>query len=111
MNINCSRSIYGSGVDTASVDFGQSRDFKTHRIFGAKNIWGLENLNNVEKLPPKGFQLFNMAYKGREGSGGPSRVIAILDDGKSNSSVSLNPSTTSGVIILFFINLLYSYIK
>ena len=48
------RNIYGTGVDTASVDFGQSKKFTTHQIFGANNIWGLENLNNVNKLPPKG---------------------------------------------------------
>ena len=48
------RNIYGTGVDTASVDYGQSKTFKTHQVFGANNIWGLENLNNVNKLPPKG---------------------------------------------------------
>ena len=48
------RNIYGTGVDTASVDYGQSKTFKTHQVFGANNIWGLENLNNVDKLPPKG---------------------------------------------------------
>ena len=84
--IVANRNIYGIGVDTPSTDYGQSKDFKTHKIISAKNIWGLENLNNVEKLPSHGFTLHNMVYKGRIGSGGPSRVIAILNSPSNDSS-------------------------
>ena len=74
-------------MDTPSVDYGQSKDFQTHRIFGSHNIWGIENLNNVEKLPAKGFTIYNMAYKSTQGSGGPSRVIAVF-----NSSLAIIPN-------------------
>ena len=80
------RNIYGIGVDTPSTDYGQSKDFKTHKIISAKNIWGLENLNNVEKLPSHGFTLYNMVQKVQVGSGGPSRVIAVLNSDSNNSS-------------------------
>ena len=80
------RNIYGIGVDTPSTDYGQSKDFKTHKIISAKNIWGLENLNNVEKLPSRGFTLYNMVQKVQVGSGGPSRVIAVLNSDSNNSS-------------------------
>ena len=68
----------GIGIDTASIDYGQSSDFKTHQIMGKNNVWGLENLNNLNGLPHNNFEIFNMVHKLREGSGGPSRVIAVL---------------------------------
>ena len=96
------RNIYGAGIDTASIDYGQSRDFKTHQIFAANNIWNLENLNNVDKLPAKGFNVYNMVYKGREGSGGPSRVIAVFDK-SANSSTSNAKSSLINLIVAMLI--------
>jgi hypothetical protein len=34
--------IKALGVDTASVDYGQSKDFKTHQLLYAENIIGLK---------------------------------------------------------------------
>ena len=96
------RVIYAIGVDTASVDFGQSKDFQSHQIFYQKNIWGLENLKNVDKLPAKGFMIYNMVYKSRDGSGGPSRVIAVLkDDSSTNTNASDVKGKLSKIAILF----------
>ena len=92
-------------MDTASVDYGQSKNFKTHQILAAQNVWNLENLNNVNKLPPNGFTVYNMAYKSKEGSGGPSRVIAIIDP-ITNSSSKL--STTLSALMIF--PLIFSYL-
>jgi kynurenine formamidase len=92
-------------VDTASVDYGQTKDFKSHQILAAQNIWNLENLNNVNKLPPNGFTLYNMAYKSKEGSGGPSRVIAIIEPISSSSSKA--STKLSAVMIL---PLIFSYL-
>ena len=103
------RNIYGAGIDTASIDYGQSKDFKTHQIFAANNIWNLENLNNVDKLPPKGFYVYNMVYKGREGSGGPSRVIAIFDKSTNNSPSNAKSSlilSTAMLLLLRVLNIL-----
>merc|ERR1712142_121327 len=77
------RKIVGLGIDTPSTDKGQSRVFKTHQILGQANIWGLENLARTEELPSKGFVVYNMVHKLEEGSGGPTRVIAILDSAAS----------------------------
>ena len=45
---------------------------------GKSNVWGLENLNNLADLPGTGFQVYNMVHFLKEGSGGPSRVVAAI---------------------------------
>ncbi|AVP99429.1 cyclase [Ahniella affigens] len=66
------------GVDTASIDIGQSKDFQVHRIAAAKNVAGLENLNGLDRLPPVGASVVALPMKIEGGSGGPVRVIALL---------------------------------
>ncbi len=66
------------GVDVASIDYGQSKDFIVHRIAAARNVPGLENLTELDKLPPTGATLIALPMKIEGGSGGPVRVIAIL---------------------------------
>ena len=66
------------GVDSASIDFGSSRDVPEHRIAAARNVPGLENLANLERLPPRGALVVALPMKIGGGSGGPVRVIAIL---------------------------------
>merc|ERR1712179_479264 len=72
-------------IDTPSTDKGQSRQFRTHRILGQANIWGLENMARTEELPSKGFMVYNMVHKLEGGSGGPTRVVAILDSAASKA--------------------------
>ena len=66
------------GVDTASIDYGQSRDFMVHRIAAAANVGGLENLTNLEELPEAGFNVIALPMNIRGGSGSPVRVIALV---------------------------------
>lgn len=66
------------GVDAASIDYGQSRDFMVHRIAAAKNVPGLENLMNLHELPPTGAVVVALPMKNEGGSGGPLRAIAII---------------------------------
>lgn len=73
------RKARGLGVDTLSVDYGMSRDFAVHHILGKANRYGLENLARLEKLPPRGFYLFVAPIKIETGTGGPTRVLAILE--------------------------------
>ena len=101
------RVIYATGVDTASVDFGQSKDFQSHQIFSQKNIWGLENLKDVDKLPAKGFIIYNMVYKGRDGSGGPSRVIAVLKDTNANASDANGKLSKLAILICLILHFYY----
>ncbi len=71
------RDAVGIGVDTMSLDFGASKDFKTHVTWLPAGRWGLENVANLTKVPPSGAMVFVGAPKVAGGSGGPTRVIAI----------------------------------
>ena len=70
------RKIKAVGIDVASVDYGQSKDFKTHQILYEQNISGFENVANLDKLPVKGAYVFALPMKIKGGSGGPLRIIA-----------------------------------
>lgn len=65
------------GLDTASIDYGGSKDFIVHRIVAEHNVPGLENLDNLERLPATGFTLIALPMKIEGGSGGPVRVVAL----------------------------------
>jgi len=72
------RRIRAVGIDTASIDYGQSKDFRTHRILAEANVYGLENVANLDKLPAKGATLIALPMKIAGGSGAPVRIIALL---------------------------------
>lgn len=73
-----SRGIRAAGIDTPSLDYGRSKDFLAHRILFAENIYGLENIANLERLPAKGATLIALPMKIAGGSGGPTRIVALL---------------------------------
>lgn len=66
------------GVDAASIDYGQSRDFLVHRVAAARDVPGLENLTNLEALPARGAVVIALPMKIEGGSGGPLRAIALV---------------------------------
>jgi kynurenine formamidase len=72
------RKIKAVGVDVASVDYGQSKDFKTHQILYAENILGFENVANMDTLPVRGAFIIAMPMKIKSGTGGPLRIIAWI---------------------------------
>lgn len=72
------RKIKAVGVDVASVDYGQSKDFKTHQILYAENIVGFENVANIDALPVKGAYVIALPMKIKGGTGGPLRMIAWI---------------------------------
>jgi kynurenine formamidase len=72
------RSIKAIGLDTASIDYGQSTLFESHRILYEKNIPAFENVANLDQLPVKGFSVIALPMKIKGGSGGPLRIIAII---------------------------------
>lgn len=71
-------SAVGIAVDTLSLDYGISPDFATHYAWLASGHWGLEAAANLDQLPAKGATLIVGAPKVRGGTGGPSRVIALV---------------------------------
>jgi kynurenine formamidase len=72
------RKISAVGIDTASIDYGQSTKYETHQLLYAQNIPGLENLNALDRLPPVGATLVALPMKIKGGSGAPLRAIAIV---------------------------------
>jgi kynurenine formamidase len=73
-----SRSIKAIGLDTASIDRGQSTLFESHRALFEKNVPAFENVANLDQLPVKGFTIVALPMKIKGGSGGPLRIIAML---------------------------------
>jgi kynurenine formamidase len=74
------RKINAVGLDTPSIDYGQSQDFMTHRILCDKNMTMYENVANLEKLPPKGSWIIALPMKIKGGSGAPLRIIACVSN-------------------------------
>lgn len=72
------RKIKAVGIDVASVDYGQSKDFKTHQVLYEQNIPGFENVANLDQLPVKGAYIVALPMKIKGGSGGPLRIAAWL---------------------------------
>lgn len=72
------RSIKAVGLDTASIDYGQSTQYESHRILYDRNIPAFENLANLDRLPATGAFVVALPMKIRGGSGAPLRAIAML---------------------------------
>lgn len=66
------------GVDTLSLDPGNSADFAVHNSWLPGGRFGIENLANLDQLPASGATVFIGAPKHREGTGGPARVLAMI---------------------------------
>ena len=72
------RHIKAVGIDTASIDFGQSKRFQSHVTLMSANIPAFENVANMEQLPLTGAFVVALPVKIKGGSGGPLRIIARL---------------------------------
>ena len=73
------RSIKAIGLDTPSIDYGRSSDFRSHRILFDQNIPAFENLANLDQLPTTGSYIVALPMKIKGGSGGPLRIVAMVD--------------------------------
>ena len=72
------RQVKAVGIDTASIDYGQSTKFETHITLLSQNVPVLENLGDLRNLPHQGFEVIALPMKIAGGTGGPVRVIAVL---------------------------------
>jgi kynurenine formamidase len=75
------RNVKGIGVDTLSLDpglKGVGGAFPVHYEWLGSGRWGVENVANLDALPAKGATLVLGGPKVRGGTGGPSRVIALV---------------------------------
>ena len=74
------RNVKALGLDTPSMDYGQSKDFKTHQILLGSNKPGFENVAHLDQLPAKGIYVVALPMKIGKGSGGPLRIIANVPE-------------------------------
>ena len=72
------RQVKAVGIDTASIDYGQSSKFETHVSLLSQNVPVFENLGDLRDLPDQGFDVIALPMKISDGTGGPLRVIAVL---------------------------------
>lgn len=76
------RNVRAIGIDTLSIDHGPSKDFIVHHIINGAGCYALENVAHLDKLPPRDFFLIVAPIKIENGSGGPTRVFAVLPPSK-----------------------------
>jgi kynurenine formamidase len=72
------REVGAVGIDTASIDRGQSTDFRAHRTLAAANVPIFENVANLARLPARGALVVALPMKIARGTGGPLRIVAFL---------------------------------
>ena len=72
------RKIAAVGIDTASIDHGQSKKYGSHVALFEKNVPAFENVAALDELPAKGFTVIALPMKIAGGSGGPLRIVAVL---------------------------------
>jgi kynurenine formamidase len=66
------------GLDTASIDYGQSQPFRPHVTLFKESIPAFENVANLDKLPKRGAIVFGLPMKTKGGSGGPLRIATFI---------------------------------
>lgn len=72
------RSIRAVGIDTPSIDYGQSQVFRAHRVLFAENVPAFENVANLDQVPIQGAIVIALPMKIDGGSGAPLRIIAFV---------------------------------
>jgi kynurenine formamidase len=72
------RPVKAIGIDTASIDYGQSTLFESHRVLYERDIPAFENLTNLDRLPATGAFVIALPMKIGGGSGAPLRAVGIV---------------------------------
>jgi kynurenine formamidase len=72
------RTVAAVGIDTPSIDYGQSATFDSHVILYADNVVGFENVASLGELPEAGSYVVALPMKIAGGSGGPLRIVAFV---------------------------------
>ncbi len=79
------RNVLGVGVETVGTDAGQASalepNFPCHNMMHGANKCGLASLCNLDQLPPTGSVLIAAPLKIKDGSGSPTRVLALVPQG------------------------------
>ena len=72
------RKVAALGIDTASIDYGPSKDFIVHRVATAANVVGFENVAGLGELPATGAWTIALPMKIAKGTGGPLRLVGVV---------------------------------
>ncbi len=72
------RAITCIGVDTLSLDPGNSTTFPVHHTLLGADRYGVENLANLKSIAARGATAIVGLVPWEEGSGGPARVLALV---------------------------------
>jgi kynurenine formamidase len=72
------RRIDALGIDTPSIDYGQSARFESHQVLYGENIPAFENVAALERLPATGAYVIALPMKIGGGSGGPLRMVGVI---------------------------------
>ncbi len=72
------RALKAVGIDTASIDRGQSTDFEAHRVLAAANVPIFENVAHLDRVPATGSWVVALPMKIEGGTGGPLRIVAFV---------------------------------
>ncbi|KAA5541943.1 cyclase family protein [Roseiconus nitratireducens] len=72
------RPVKAIGIDTASIDHGQSERFQSHVTLFKHNIPVFENVADLSRLPAQGATVVALPMKIAKGTGAPLRIIASL---------------------------------
>jgi len=76
------KGVRGLGIDTASIDTGNSNTFVAHNIFLKADKYLVENINigieNSNTLPEVGATVFVLPIPIENGSEAPARIIAYV---------------------------------
>jgi kynurenine formamidase len=76
------RKIKAIGLDTPSIDYGQSKTFRSHQVLLGENILVFENIAHLNLLPATGAFVVALPMKIKGGSGGPLRIVAWMPNEK-----------------------------
>ncbi|HTR19852.1 MAG TPA: cyclase family protein [Gemmatimonadales bacterium] len=80
------RHVRAVGIDTPSIDYGQSQTFETHQILLGADIPAFENVAHLEQLPARGAFVVALPMKIAGGSGGPLRMVAWVGRSEAGAS-------------------------
>jgi kynurenine formamidase len=73
------RKIRMVGIDTASIDHGQTQNYPTHQRLFRDGVPALENVAEMDKLPADKFSVVALPMKIKGGSGAPCRIVAMIE--------------------------------
>lgn len=80
------RKVAAIGIDTPSIDYGPSQNFRAHVTVLGAGVPAFENVAHLEELPETGAFIAALPMKIGGGSGGPLRIVAMLPEAPADTA-------------------------